>query len=460
MGSNFIVMNRVLLEQITPKASPILTRGLLETLGESNSDKVGASLVQRWAELTPSARATALAMLLRRAAWTKTLLDALEQGRLDPSDLSADQAQLLSKHPDAAIAARAAKLLSKGGRLPNPDRQKVLDALLPLAKKHGDKAKGKEVFEKNCAKCHRFGGLGDTVGPDLTGVGARDRADILIDILDPNRSVEGNYRQYTIETKKGLLLAGLLTAETKTAVELLDSEAKKHVILREDIDTITASKLSLMPEGFEKLPADEMVSLLDFLTARDKFFPLPLGKAATITSVRGMFYDKNSTVERLVFPKWGPHTAFGVPFQVIDPRDGTIPNTILLHGPQGSISRTMPKSVSVPCNGSAKAIHLLSGVSGWGFPLGEKGSVSMIVRLHYAGGKTEDHQLQNGVHFADYIRVVDVPGSKLALRLRGQQIRYLSIQPKRADKIERIEFIKGPDDTAPIVMAVTVEGIE
>ena len=59
------------------------------------------------------------------------------------------------------------------------------------------------------------------------------------------------------------------------------------------------------------------------------------------------------------------------------------------------------------------------------------GTVSMIVRLHYADGKTEDHALKNGVHFADYIRQVDVPGSKFAFALRGQQIRYLAVTPKR-----------------------------
>src|SRR5262249_4347900 len=155
------------------------------------------------------------------------------------------------------IAERATKLLAGGGRLPNPDRQKVVDALLPLAKKTGDKAKGKEVFEKNCAKCHRHGSVGQTVGPDLTGVAVRDRADIVIDILDPNRSVEGNYRRFTVELKNGTVLQGLLSSETKTAVELIDAEAKKHVLLREDIDTITASQQSLMPEGFEKLPEEE-----------------------------------------------------------------------------------------------------------------------------------------------------------------------------------------------------------
>ena len=36
----------------------------------------------------------------------------------------------------------------------------------------------------------------------------------------------------------------------------------------------------------------------------------------------------------------------------------------------------------------------------------------------------------------------------------------LATELKRKDKVERIEFVKGPDDTAPVVMAVTVEPLE
>jgi putative membrane-bound dehydrogenase-like protein len=446
-----------LMEQLTPKAAPALTLGLLEALGQCTSDEVGPALVKRWAELTPSARGAALPLLMRRAAWTRALLTALEDGTIDKADLSIEQAQFLTRYPDKALAERAAKVLAGGGRLPNPDRQKVVDSLIHLAKKSGDKVKGKAIFEKNCATCHRHGSVGNNVGPDLTGVAVRNRADILIDILDPNRSVEGNYRQYNVETKKGVVLMGLLSAETRTAIELLDVQAKKIVILREDIESITATKLSLMPEGFEKIPEEDLVSLLDFLTAFDRYLPLPLNKAATATSVRGMFTNRDNEAERLIFDKWGPQTFNGVPFQVIDPRDGAIPNVILLRGPRGSLTRDLPLTATAPCNAPAKAIHLLSGVSGWGFPYGEKGSVTMIVKIHYKDGKTEEHPLLNGVHFADYIRVVDVPESKLAFKLRNQQIRYLAVTPKRTEVIEKIEFVKGKDDAAPVVMAATIE---
>ena len=82
----------------------------------------------------------------------------------------------------------------------------------------------------------------------------------------------------------------------------------------------------------------------------------------------------------------------------------------------------------------------------------------MIVRLHYADGKTEDHPLLNGKHFADYIRRVDVPDSQFAFDLNGRQVRYLAVRPKRASEVvHEVEFVKGPDRSAPIVVAATVE---
>ena len=117
----------------------------------------------------------------------------------------------------------------------------------------------------------------------------------------------------------------------------------------------------------------------------------------------------------------------------------------------------MPKSVSLPCNTTAKAIHFLSGVGGWNHPYDSRQTVSMIVRLHYDDGETEDHELINGVHFADYIRRVDVPESEFAFQLGGQQLRYLMVNVEREQTIEKIELVKGSDTSAPIVMAVTAE---
>ena len=448
-----------MLAGVTAKSTPALTFGLLGAAGQADIPEVGPALVAHWGQFTPQVRRQAIEILLRRPEWSRVLLDAIEQKSLAVSDLSTGQSQQLAGHPDKAIADRARALLAKGGGLPNPDREKVLQSLLAVAEKSGNVAHGLEVFKTHCAKCHRHGDVGELIGPNLTGFAVHPKDKILTEVIDPNRSVEGNYRQYTVATKDGRILNGLLAAETRTAIELVDNEAKKQVVLREDIEEIIASAKSLMPEGFEKQisPAD-LVDLLEFLTAKGKYFPLPLDKAATIVSTQGMFHSKDATAEHLVFPDWTTKTIAEVPFQLIDPQGTRVPNVILLHGPSGQLPPQMPRSVRVPCNTRAKVIHLLSGVSGWGYPGGTEGSVTMIVRLHYQDGSTEDHLLKNGVHFADYIRQVDVPGSKLAFLLRGKQIRYLTIDPKRDDEpIKEVEFVKGDDRTAPIVMAVTVE---
>ncbi len=448
----------LLLELLSPRISPALAQGLIEAAAKSESPETGAALLASLATVTPAARPTILQAIVSRGEWTKVMLDAAEKGEFALNELSLDQKQSLVSHPDRKLGDRAKKLLAAGGGLPNADRQKVIEELVAITTDKGDPIAGKVAYKKVCAKCHVHSGEGTKVGPDLTGMAVHPKKELVIHLLDPSRSVEGNYRAYTVLIDDGRVMTGLLASESKTAIELFDAEGKKHAIQREQIEQLKPSSKSLMPEGFEKqLTKVELTDLLEFLTQRGKFLPIPLDKVASSVTTKGMFWDETADAERLIFADWSPKTFEGIPFQLIDPQGDRIPNAILFYGPQGKFPPTMPKGVTLPCNAPAKAIHLLSGVAGWASPIGKEGSVSLIVRLRYEDGAREDHELKNGVHFADYIRRVDVPGSKFAFQLRGQQLRYLAIQPKKQDTIAAIELLKGSDDTAPVVMAVTVE---
>jgi hypothetical protein len=450
---------KTLLKQVKPQAAPDVGRGLLEILGRSESPGIANLIVERFATFTPMQRTTAVRILLGRSDWAAELVEALQKGVVPVSELSLDQRQGLAAHPRWEVAEKAKIILAKGGGLPNADREKVLQELMPLTKKAGDAVAGKLIMKNQCLKCHTHMGEGTKIGPDLSGMAVHPKHELLVHIIDPSRSVEGNYRQYTVLTKDGKIIFGLLASESKTAIELYDVEGKKHTLLREDIDELKGSEKSLMPDGFEKLiPPNDLVNLLEYMTQRGKYLPLPLDKVATIVTTKGMFNSEGANVERLVFRDWSPKMVDDVPFVLVDPQGDRTPNAIMLHGANGQIPPKMPKSVRLACGAPAKAVHLLGGVSGWGWPASEKGTTSVTVRLHYAEGQTEDHALKNGEHFADYIRRVDVPGSKFAFSLRGQQIRYLTIHPKRGETIKDIEFLKGDDVTSPVIMAVTVEG--
>src|SRR4029077_12770960 len=124
-----------------------------------------------------------------KADWTKAYLEQIEKGKFQLAELSLDQKRALSDYPNEAIKKTAVALLRKGGVLPNADREAVIKGLLAITKEKGDAAAGKLVFTNICAQCHTHNGTGTANGPDLTGMAVHTKEHLLIEILDPSRSV-------------------------------------------------------------------------------------------------------------------------------------------------------------------------------------------------------------------------------------------------------------------------------
>jgi putative membrane-bound dehydrogenase-like protein len=443
---------------VTPQTSPEMVVGFLNAMRTSKSVRVAPAILELAPSLTPDAKEVALRVLMARPETTLAMLEAIQEGKMTMNDLPLDQRQALRDHPNPEVRKLAISVMKSGGGIPNADRARLVEEWQSICEQKGDSARGKLLYVKHCALCHQHNGEGQNIGPDLTGMAVHPKHELLTHILDPNRSVEGNFRIYSVLTTDGVVLNGMLAGESRTTVELIDSQGKRQVIQREDIEQFNASRKSLMPEGFEsQMDRDGMKDLLEFLTTKGKFLPLSLAKLATAISTKGLFSDRDNGPDRMIFEDWKPKTFENVPFALVDPQDQRTANIILLNGPNGPLPPKMPKTVTIPCNTSAKSIHFLSGVSGWGYPASKADSVSMIVRLKYVDGQAEDHPLRNGIHFADYIRRVDVPESKFVANLRSQQIRYLKIDPKRNAIIKEIELVKGPDASSPIVMAITLE---
>lgn len=447
-----------LLEQVTPQSTPEFSSGIVAALGASKAPGLTKALIEKAKSLPPDFLRNGIRVMLARPDSTKDLIESIEGGALSINDLQLDQRQLLRDYPDAKIREKALAMMKSSGGIPNADRQRLVTAWTDTTHDKGNANNGKLVYQKHCALCHKHGEMGNQIGPELTGMSVHPKEELLINILDPNRSVEGNFRTYNVQTTDGTVVTGMMAGESKTSIELINVQGKREVVLREDIERMTGSQKSLMPEGFEsQMTKDEMKDLLEFLTSKGKYVPLSIASVATSITSQGMFFDPTGMVERLVFPDWKPKMFKGVPFVLIDPQGDRVPNAIMLYGPNGVMAPKMPKSVDVTCNASAVSIHFLSGVGGWSWPATREGSTSMIVRITYEDDSTEEHSLINGEHFADYIRRVDVPKSEFAFDLDGRQIRYFSVQPKEKKPMKKISLIKGRDASAPVVMAMTLQ---
>jgi putative membrane-bound dehydrogenase-like protein len=255
----------LVLKQILATEPPDVQIGLLDAVGQSRDAGLGASLVGHYGQLAPSAQRELLNIMIRRKRWTGALLDGIKSGQINNRDLLPQQWSTLAANPDEKIASRAEQLRSATGHAPTADRKAIVDKFISVAEKPGDVARGKLVFETTCAICHTIEGKGGKVGPDLTGIGAKPRAELLHKVLDPNSSVEGTYRQWVVRTRDGDTIAGRIFAENRTSLQLYDATAKLHEVQRSDIDRLVATSKTLMPEGFEQLGEEKLADLLTFL---------------------------------------------------------------------------------------------------------------------------------------------------------------------------------------------------
>ena len=138
-------------------------------------------------------------------------------------------------------------------------------------KNGGNRRNGKIVFADMkgaaCIKCHKAEGQGGEVGPDLNSAGAKyNRTQIIEHILYPSRIILDGYQQTTVFTKDGETQNGIVRGETPEELTLVDTEGKKHVIAKKQIDTRKQNELSLMPEGLQLgLSVQEFADLVSYV---------------------------------------------------------------------------------------------------------------------------------------------------------------------------------------------------
>jgi putative membrane-bound dehydrogenase-like protein len=238
-----------LADLLVPQIASDLQAAAISALGRLRDARVSELLLSGWKGYGPAQRAQTLDVLLRRDEWTNALVQAVERKTLGPAELDAARRQRLLQHKSPDIRERAAKLFAASI---DPDRQKVVDAYQPALALSGNPKRGAEVFAKQCAGCHKLGGVGHEVGPDLASLGDKSPQGLLIAILDPNRAVEARYVNYLATTKAGLTFTGVLASETGNSVTLAGQDGKRQTILRTDLEELVSSGKSVMPEGLEK----------------------------------------------------------------------------------------------------------------------------------------------------------------------------------------------------------------
>lgn len=131
-----------------------------------------------------------------------------------------------------------------------------------------DSGKGRALFATHCAACHRIGGEGGLIGPQLDGVGSRGLARLAEDILDPNRNVDAHFRLTALKKADGNIAAGFVAGESGEILTLLDASGQTHRVLKSEIASREVSAISLMPAIFgDVLSPEDFRDLVGWIMA-------------------------------------------------------------------------------------------------------------------------------------------------------------------------------------------------
>jgi putative heme-binding domain-containing protein len=143
-----------------------------------------------------------------------------------------------------------------------------LNAVAPPESPIGNVDHGQQLFTANCTSCHRVGGKGGRLGPDLTRIGtARSRAALVREIRTPAEVVAPGYEAVTVVTKDGQKIRGAKKNEDVFSIQVMDTRERLQGYLKSNLQDIVYEKASLMPPyTTQRLSDSDLNDLIGYLT--------------------------------------------------------------------------------------------------------------------------------------------------------------------------------------------------
>ncbi len=251
-----------LLQCLTKDQPDAVQAAAVKTMASLSSAEVTTALLQHWPDFGAKAKAAALEALLSRDDRVVALLEA---NVMKPGNYSAAQVQALIKHKDAKIASLAKTVLAS---VIPPSREEMVAKFKPALGMKGDVTRGQAQYLGRCIACHVAAGQGIAVGPDLITVKTKGREALLTAILEPHKEIASQYIAYTVNTKDGQTLAGIITDDNATSLTLKMMGGATVNVPRANVKGSSSSGQSLMPEGLEQgMTVQDMADMLDFIEA-------------------------------------------------------------------------------------------------------------------------------------------------------------------------------------------------
>lgn len=249
-----------LINLVAKESNDSILQAALVAIQPFAKNEIAETTIQRLPELSSNTRAAALSLLTGRPSFARQLMGAVESGVV-PSELVAPEFVRKMKQVvgDDAVPT-IERLWPNAGRPTSVDMDREIARLeAAIDEGYGDPYGGKRLFDAACAGCHQLFNQGGDIGPDLTSFARTDAGNLLLAIVNPSAEIREGYENFSLETKDERALNGFVVEQDDRRVILRGFDGQNVVVQRDDIATLEAAGMSLMPEGLTDALDDQQV---------------------------------------------------------------------------------------------------------------------------------------------------------------------------------------------------------
>ncbi|XOV93582.1 MAG: PVC-type heme-binding CxxCH protein [Bacteroidota bacterium] len=247
----------------TTDVDPKIRNSAIDAFKYVKDKSLLSKLIDHWAQLLPDERVRAVQIFMNSNDGRRLILSSVASGKMQTTSLSwPNTVQLLNSREDD-IRSDARRIL-KGNELGADSIWNQYKAALAI---DGNADNGQTVFKQVCGTCHQKGGEnGIAFGPDLASVQNRSHSALLLDILEPNRSIADGFELWQLELNTGNSMTGIISNEGPSTLTIRDASGKEQTINRTDIKNLIAFETSAMPQNLQtQISIDQMADLLAYL---------------------------------------------------------------------------------------------------------------------------------------------------------------------------------------------------
>lgn len=237
-------------------------------------------LISKFAGFNVPAQQAAINTFVSRPQFASVLLDAVSDGSIDRSLVSAFQLRQMQNSGDAGLSQRVASMwpeLAEQSEKTSAHIVELRAMLTPETLAAANPSAGRLLFNQSCLNCHTLFGEGAKIAPDLTGAQRNNVNYLLENIVDPSATVSENFKLSIVLLEDGRVLNGVLLGSTEKTLTL-QTAADQVVIQRDEIEEMKESPVSMMPDKLLSGLSDQQIQDLIAYLMSPAQVPLPNGK--------------------------------------------------------------------------------------------------------------------------------------------------------------------------------------